>query len=50
MKRFAEIYVEISNICNLKCSFCPGTKRETKRMNKEEFRTVSWRASLSSRL
>ncbi len=40
MKRFGEIYVEISNICNLKCSFCPGTTRPLKRMNKEEFRTV----------
>ena len=40
MKRFGEIYVEISNICNLKCSFCPGTTRELKRMSKEEFRIV----------
>lgn len=40
MKKFAEIYVEISNICNLKCSFCPGTTRKAKRMSKEEFRTV----------
>ncbi|MBR5246473.1 MAG: SPASM domain-containing protein [Clostridia bacterium] len=40
MKRFEEIYVEISNICNLKCSFCPGTTRNLKRMNKEEFKIV----------
>ena len=40
MKRFAKVYVEISNICNLKCSFCPGTTRKPKRMNIDEFRTV----------
>lgn len=40
MKRFAEIYVEISNICNLKCSFCPGTTRKPKRMSREEFKIV----------
>ena len=40
MKRFGEIYVEISNICNLKCSFCPGTTRKPKRMNREEFKIV----------
>ncbi len=40
MKRFAKVYVEISNICNLKCSFCPGTTRQPKRMSIEEFKTV----------
>ena len=40
MKRFGEIYVEISNICNLKCSFCPGTTRKPKRMSIEEFKIV----------
>ncbi len=25
--RFAKVYVEISNLCNLSCRFCPGTKR-----------------------
>lgn len=37
MKRFSKIYLEISNICNLKCSFCPGTKRKAKAMTEEEF-------------
>ena len=37
MKRFNKIYLEISNICNLKCSFCPGTKRTPKVMTEEEF-------------
>lgn len=37
MKRFRKIYLEISNICNLHCSFCPGTRRSPKRMTPVEF-------------
>ena len=37
MKRFQKIYLEISNVCNLKCSFCPGTKRAPKIMSEETF-------------
>ena len=33
MKRFRKIYLEISNICNLNCAFCPGTKRKKHRMS-----------------
>ena len=40
MKRFAKVYVEISNICNLSCSFCPGTTRKPRRMSTEEFKIV----------
>lgn len=40
MKRFNKIYLEISNICNLKCSFCPGTKRPAKVLSVEEFATL----------
>lgn len=40
MKRFRKVYIEISNICNLKCSFCPGTAREKKVMDEHTFRTV----------
>ena len=30
-------YLEITNICNLACSFCPGTKREKSFMSAENF-------------
>lgn len=40
MKRFKKVYIEISNICNLSCSFCPGTKRAPKIMEPDEFKTV----------
>jgi len=35
--RFRKIYVEISNLCNLSCAFCPGTKRSPGRMSPEDF-------------
>ena len=35
--RFSKIYVEISNLCNLSCAFCPGTKRDKRIMTEEEF-------------
>jgi len=35
--RFRKIYVEISNLCNLRCAFCPGTKRAPGRMTAEAF-------------
>lgn len=37
MKRFRKVYLEISNLCNLHCAFCPGTTRKGKTMNEEEF-------------
>lgn len=40
MKRFQKIYLEISNLCNLRCAFCPGTKRAPKAMTEEEFSTL----------
>ncbi len=40
MKRFEKIHVEISNICNLNCYFCPGTTREPRRMTFQEFQIV----------
>ena len=40
MRKFSKIYLEISNICNLKCSFCPGTSRKPHIMTEAEFRTI----------
>ena len=34
-------YFEITNVCNLDCSFCPKTKRERRFVSVEEFRTVA---------
>lgn len=38
---YSRVYVEITNICNRNCSFCPGTKRVPRRMTLEEFQTVA---------
>lgn len=35
--RFQKVYVEISNLCNLSCAFCPGTKRQKYAMTEAEF-------------
>ena len=34
--RVRKVYLEISNICNLSCRFCPGTKRAKKALTEEE--------------
>jgi len=41
MKRFRKVYVEITNICNMHCSFCPETTRSKAFMCKEEFKHVA---------
>ena len=35
--RFQKVYLEISNVCNLSCAFCPGTKRKSHIMTEAEF-------------
>ena len=40
MKRFNKIYLEISNVCNLSCAFCPGTKRARHIMTEDEFSSL----------
>jgi radical SAM protein with 4Fe4S-binding SPASM domain len=37
MKKFKRIYVEITNICNLSCNFCPKTKRKLEFMDEDSF-------------
>lgn len=37
MKRFQKVYLEISNLCNLHCSFCPGTQRKPGQLSPEAF-------------
>ena len=37
---YSRVYVEISNICNMNCSFCHGTKREPRRMSLGEFARI----------
>ena len=38
--RFAKAYVEITNVCNLNCSFCPKTTRPPRFMSRTEFRVI----------
>ena len=40
MRKFKKVYIEITNICNLSCNFCPKTKRKYKFMNREEFNYI----------
>ncbi len=38
--RFKRVYIEISNICNLKCEFCTPHNRKLEYMNFENFKIV----------
>lgn len=40
-KRFAKVYLEISNLCNLNCSFCHGTKRAPRTLSAREFHALA---------
>jgi radical SAM protein with 4Fe4S-binding SPASM domain len=40
MKKFKRVYIEITNICNLQCSFCPVVERDKSIMTTELFAKV----------
>lgn len=37
MIKYKKVYLEITNVCNLKCNFCPETKREAQFMSETKF-------------
>lgn len=37
---FSKVYVEITNVCNMHCSFCHGHGRAPRRMSRDEFALV----------
>ncbi|MDD2181495.1 MAG: radical SAM protein [Bacilli bacterium] len=39
-KRFKKIYIEITNICNLSCSFCAPNNRKKEYMNLDDFNYI----------
>lgn len=39
-KKYSRVYVEITNACNMSCSFCLGTSREKRMMSVSEFKRV----------
>lgn len=40
MKKFKKIYIEITNVCNLACDFCPKTNRRPEFMSMNTFRKI----------
>lgn len=37
---YSRVYVEITNVCNMRCSFCHGHSRQGRRMAPEEFSRI----------
>ncbi len=37
---YSKVYVEITNICNMSCSFCHGHNRKLRRMSADEFSQI----------
>lgn len=48
-RQLNRIYVEITNRCNLSCSFCPGTRRPPRTMAVPEFAALAPRLRLHTR-
>jgi len=40
-KRFKKVYIEISNVCNLQCTFCPEVERDKRFMEPALFERVA---------
>ena len=40
MKRFKRVYIEITNVCNLSCNFCPKTMRKAHSMDVDSFKKI----------
>ena len=40
MKKFKKIYIEITNICNLNCSFCSKVEKERRMLSTSEFKKI----------
>ena len=35
--KFKRVYLEITNVCNLHCGFCPGTERQPQFLSPDRF-------------
>ncbi|NCB62714.1 MAG: radical SAM/SPASM domain-containing protein [Clostridia bacterium] len=43
MHTLKKAYLEITNVCNLNCAFCPGTRREKGFLSPEQFQVLAGR-------
>ena len=49
MRQYKKVYLEITNRCNLRCSFCPGTRRTPRMLTPAEFRFLAERLRPATR-